>query len=282
MHGVQFNSTQLLEGYWGTGRFAQALMTARTLHHRRRATYLRELSGKSRTDLDRRIGELPQRLRDPQGPRISDAEGKRRTALVNAVLDSERGNPLIRLWLREQEALRKAGEYPSPGRYIMPTRLGNALRRFERAAGRDYGLDAIAVSSRLHLAAPESHQRYLSDAREQLDLNVRLCTVGLLATAATVAVLATDGLWLFAALIPWGFAYFTYRGSITSADEYGEIFSAVLDLDRFHVYESLRLTLPRDSVEERRNNEQMSKSLRIKKTNTRIGYLHPGSGNATS
>lgn len=274
LHGIQFNATQMLEGYWGTGRLGQALMLSRTLTHRDRALRLAKKVGESKKQLDRSIGLLPQRSSQPAAGRISEMPPQERQVRIDAVLDSEPGTPYLGLWLLNQEAVRESGVYPNPRRYIMPTRLGNSLRRFEREAGRGYGLNAIAVSARLHLVAPEPHQRYLSDAREQLDLNVRLCVVGLIASAVSVFVLATDGAWLFAALIPWLFSYLTYRGAVTSADEYGEVFRAVLDLNRFGLYESLRLVLPRDSKEEREGNLRMSGSLRVTAADG-VGYARP-------
>ena len=77
---------------------------------------------------------------------------------------------------------------------MMPTRLGNALRRHEDAVGRPYDLNAVGVMPHIALCAPPEHLAYLNDQRTLLDLSVRLCVVSLLAAAAGFVLLARDGL----------------------------------------------------------------------------------------
>ena len=53
---------------------------------------------------------------------------------------------------------------------MMPTRLGNMLRRYEILAGAPYELDAPTVLPSLALVAPPGHLDYLNDQRSALHL----------------------------------------------------------------------------------------------------------------
>jgi hypothetical protein len=257
MHGVQFNATQALEGYWGRSRLAVGLMRARIVRHRQiHRRLLLQLGGNDirlRSELD----QLPQDTTKPDGPRIGDGTPEEAGEERDSVMDTADGDAFVALAVARDEAQRLLQRYPEAARSIMPTRLGNAMRRFELRAGRAYGLEAIAISAHVTLTATPSHVAQLSDAREQLDLSVRLCWVGALATAISVAALATDGLWLVVALVPWAFAYLSYRGAVTAAEEFGAVFAAVVDLDRFAMYESLHVVSPPDIRREREANERL-------------------------
>ena len=98
----------------------------------------------------------------------------------------------------------------------------------------------------------------------------RLCTVGLIATCLTVAFLFTHGVWLFWALVPYAVSYLAYCGAVSAAQSYGNLVSSVIDLDRFTLYRALGLDLPRDSVEERVNNNQLMQMLAGKRANVRL------------
>ena len=63
------------------------------------------------------------------------------------------------------------------GRRMMPTRLGNVLRRYEDTAGRQYGLDIVRIAPHLNLVARPEHREYVDDCRKGLDLGVRLCVL---------------------------------------------------------------------------------------------------------
>lgn len=136
----------------------------------------------------------------------------------------------------------------------MPTRLGNVLRSYERLAGYQYGLDAVTVLRHVALVAPSGHVEYLDDQRQLLDLSVRMCLTSILATLISIAFLWHHGPWLAIALVPYVLAYLSYRGAIVVAHEYGAAMSTMIDLDRFALYDYLRLPRPKDTAEEQRTN----------------------------
>jgi hypothetical protein len=107
-----------------------------------------------------------------------------------------------------------------------------------------------------------------------MDTSVRLCIVSLLATALSVASLRTDGLWLLVALGPYVCAYIAYRASVSAASEYTTAVSTVIDLDRFALYESLRIGIPRDTNEERAVNQVLMALLGGDKS-ANVRYTRP-------
>jgi hypothetical protein len=254
LHPLQLITTRLLEGYWGTMPVAMAAMNVRIVHHRKRKRGLLE---KAANNQDIWTEECRRILQGQPGyrPEWEADQDKLKMRLEN-ILKSERGDPLMRRAVAAQEALRRVNTYPSDHR-ILPTQLGNALRSFEDSAGRQYGLNAIRISPHLHLIAPDWHRNYLMDAREAMDSTIRICTVGLVATALTVGVLYSQGVWLLWALVPYAVSYLAYRGAVSAAQAYGGVVETAIDLNRFRLYTELGLDLPRDTVEERENNQRL-------------------------
>jgi hypothetical protein len=131
----------------------------------------------------------------------------------------------------------------------------------------------LQVVPYLALVAPPEHVRYLDDQRVQLDLAVRMSFTSLIATLVAVIFLWTDGLWLIVSTVPYGLAYLFYRGAVVTAHEYGTAVAALVDLNRFILYERLHLPLPEDIDEELKLNEQLSAVLDFNKT-TGLLYMH--------
>ncbi|MFC0112283.1 hypothetical protein [Kibdelosporangium aridum] len=259
VHPLQFATVQLLEGYWGSSRLALGAMRLRVAHHRKRAQRLAD-----------RVDELDVLIEESfeSHPAYSeDLDEETYHQLVDEYLDSDSANHLL-AHLVARDALQASHERYPVGRRIMPTRLGNTLRRYEDVAGVQYGLEAITTAPHFSLVIPEPHLAYLRDSRQLLDTTVRLCFVSLLATLITFAALLTDGLWLLVTLVPYGLAYLAYRAAIAAADEYGTAVSTIIDLDRFVLYERLGLPRPRDTDEERRYNAQLMSLLRWETTAT--------------
>jgi hypothetical protein len=259
MHPLQFITTQLLEGYWGTSALARQAMKLRIIYHREQQRKLMQRAGNSRRKRDDLCKEIlraefekhPERKNDPQ----------RRAGRIKAVMNAKTGDSMMGLVAVEREALDKASSYPRDLTRILPTQLGNALRNFEDSTGRQYGLRLLPIAPHLHLIAPSRHLDYLVDAREDMDSAIRICTVGLVATALTVGFLMTNGLWLLWAVVPYSVSYLSYKGAVSAAQGYGAVVASVLDLDRFLLYKELGLNSPKDSNEERTNNEKLMQIL---------------------
>jgi hypothetical protein len=228
VHPIQFALVQFFEGYWGTSRLAQRVRVARILHHRKRFRVLR-------------YGPGPK----AQMKRSEPAEPKVRIERLSIA----------------DESLRLVRGYPDDSDDIMPTRLGNVMRRYERRAGSQYELDAVKVVRHIAFVAPAQRLDYLNDQRQQLDLAVRMSATSVIATLIAIAFLWHHGAWLLVALVPYSIAYLSYRGAVVLAHEYGATISAIIDLDRFALYDYLRIPCPKSTKAERRVNARLMELL---------------------
>ena len=144
---------------------------------------------------------------------------------------------------------------------VMPTRLGNMLRRAEIQAGSQYGMNALQSIPHLLMIAPEKHVSYVNDQRTLLDLAVRMTFLSAAATGTAVLFLWPYGLWVLVALFPYVITYLSYRGAVVAARHYGAAFSLLINLNRFRLYEELHLQLPATTEDERDLNEDLKRAL---------------------
>lgn len=245
IHPIQFALVQFLEGYWGTTRMAQIIRSQRILRYQRRCEVL-------------------------------SAE---RIRMRKALIQFSRANikdPAVRASVisRLDEAVRVRDAFPRNLNQIMPTRLGNVLRRAEAQAGSQYALDALQAVPHLLLVAPSTRVDYVNDQRSQLDLAVRMTFICALASATAVVFLWPYRLWSLIAVIPYALAYTSYRGSVVAANHYGSALDTLINLDRFALYEHLHLQLPADTAREREVNKKLMMLLDYDDEEI-IDYHHP-------
>jgi hypothetical protein len=261
LHPLQFTLIRLLEGYWGTSEIGRQFAVVRLRHHRRRYVDLVTAITSAGEEVERAT------LRS-QGPDTRDASVQTLLAAV---------------W--EAEARRERANYPDGLDKLLPTRLGNILRAQELRAGRAYGLDSIKAFPRVALIAPAAQLEYAQDQRLQLELAVRTTVLGLLAACVTVLFMWWHGTWVLLALVPYSLAYLSYRGAVVLAASYGSAVAHVLELNKLRLYELMGLARPTDTVEERRQNEDLMVAF-DHDPETSIQYTDPGStshvGEATS
>ncbi|MCP3788015.1 hypothetical protein NLX85_32115 [Micromonospora sp. A3M-1-15] len=263
LHPLQFALIQALEGYWGLSWLGRWLAVAGVMRHRRLA---QRLLARNMDD------DLAARPRPDQPPWARSWQANR--SQVSYVWSS-------------REASRLYNAYPHQAEDVMPTRLGNVLRRYEMLAGSMYGTDAITFVPRLLQVADQRDVDYVRNQRMQLELAIRSCVLGLVATAVTVIAMWTDGWHLLLALAPYLVAFLSYRGAVVLAHEYGTALAVVIELNRFSLYERLRLPVPRNLSGERRTAAQLTKLMRLdgfEVTNryreARLSFVHPPPPNA--
>jgi hypothetical protein len=235
LHPIQFALVQFFEGYWGTSRLAQRARVARMRQHSRRMTHLE------------------------WGPRANAEVRLSKEAAGKTTLEKKERIELLSV---RNEGRRLRRNYPDNEHDVMPTRLGNVLRRYERLAGYQYELDAVDVIRHVAFVAPPQHVEYLTDQRQLLDLSVRMCVTSVLATLVAIAFLWHHGPWLAIALAPYVIAYLSYRGAVVVAHEYGAALCTIIDLDRFALYDSLRMPRPGSTKAEQSTNKQLMELLR--------------------
>lgn len=238
---LQFRMIQWLEGYWGRSWIALRMAVAATARHRARYLSLVDSSVRYQEHIN----------------------GTTEDAQLDSASANDAPREDLRALIDGAEAARLATYYPEHIEDVMPTRLGNVLRRHERTAGAVYGLDAMAVVHRLMLVADEKHAAYVRAQRANLDLAVRTSITALLATIVTVVYMWSDGWWLLLALAPYSLAFAAYLGAVRAAYDYGLGFATLIDLNRFALYKALHLPIPRTYGAERKQNETLAKMLRM-------------------
>jgi hypothetical protein len=231
LHPMQFSLTQLFEGYWGVSEPMQKLRELRIRHYRARFDTLSQASE-----------ELESVLTPTEGGSLANRK-------------------YIPYVSRRDEIERLLQAYPRNPTQILPTRLGNVLRRYERMAGAAYELDAVAIVPPLLLIAEPGTVRHVNDQRIQLDLTIRMCMISLIASLISFIVLWRNGPWVLIALAPYALAYLFYRGAVIVAGEFGVAFSMLIELNRFALYERLRMPAPSNLSEEREQNTNLLKLL---------------------
>lgn len=241
LHPLQLALVQLLEGYWGTSNMAIKLRVIRTARY------------------DEMLGRLSE----------DDVTGE----------ESENGdssNPVIIHNIFDAEVDRRFSYYPRNQQLkLMPTRLGNVLRRYEEDIGSEYGLSILTYAGHLAAVAAPEQMRHVNDQRIALDFAVRCCIIGLLGSVVAVLFLWWHGIWLLVALAPYLFGYLAYRGSIVVAHEYGRALGVLVDLNRFELYQRLRLVLPKTTNEERRLTKILDLLTEKHRTDESLPYVHP-------
>jgi len=142
---------------------------------------------------------------------------------------------------RQEQAARRLSELPADDDRVLPTRLGNVLRRHEDLAGDRYGLDALEVIPLLYPVAPTAMIDLIEDARNEMDVMVTFVLTWLLATAFGLYLLHNHGPWLLLPLATYGLAWASYRAAVIAAGGYGRTLMRAIDLYRFDLIEQLRL-----------------------------------------
>lgn len=246
IHPIQFAIIQFFEGYWGTSQASQAIRCRRIIRYQRRCE-----------DLDQDIDSINDMFMDWKEAGFTTTLGKR------APYRS-----------RSDEAARARHKFPDNLDEVMPTRLGNVLRRAESRAGSQYKLNSLQAVPLLLLIAPANHVDYVNDQRSQLDLAVRMTFVSIMAAATAIIFLWPYGAWVLIALIPYALAYLSYRGSVVAAGHYGTALEALVNLNRFTLYQQLHLQLPASTDIEKTKNEKLTSLLNCAPLIS-VDYAHP-------
>ena len=254
-HPLLFATTQLLEGYWGPHPLAIRVAAARAGIHRKRLRALVDECDDREARIDAFTTHVLRKTWSAQ--QLKDASPAELRSAAQSVLASEDGLPAFAEYIAMQAAARATTGFPDEGHRVMPTRLGNALRRIEDRTGRQYELDLVTIAPHLAVMARGGRAKYISDSREEFDFTVRLCSFALIASVVTTVWLAPTGWWLLLACIPYAVAYAAYRGAIAAAQEWGTALGTAVDLERFALYAALGLQLPADSEEERLTNQRL-------------------------
>jgi hypothetical protein len=227
MHPFQRAATQVLEGYWGPSRIGRLMMFSRARIH---ADRRRRLS--TRAEKARRSVDYLNRLAEG----VSGRNQVRHLELLR--LQAE---------IDFQELETASRRYPDQER-VMPTRLGNTLRRYEDRLGSPfgYGTGGSAVIPHLLRIADSDHVAQVHDSRLDLDLAVRFSISWLLLAVVTFVLLWPYDFWLILPIIAYGLAWVSYRAACHAAEEYGSSLLVLFDLNHHLLAE--RIHAPQQGI----------------------------------
>jgi len=153
--------------------------------------------------------------------------------------------------LREQQnalALFINSELPDSEELVLPTRLGNVIRCFERYSSVAYGMDAIVFWPRLVAKIDSGFAATIDEAKTSLDFMINssfLCAIsGLLALVLGILGPApfSDGFvgrWGWRFVLFFGLAILFYTFAIGRAKAWGQQVKSAFDLYRFDLLKAL-------------------------------------------
>jgi hypothetical protein len=143
---------------------------------------------------------------------------------------------------------------PAKKNQFMPTRLGNLLRASEYRSKERYGLDAVVCWPRLWLLIPDSTRKELQESRAALNTAVRICLWSLL------FLIWTPFAW-WAPLFALPAVWLSYRMTLSTASVYVDLLEAAFDVHRYLLYQSLRVKLPKNPIEEAQDGKKLTQYL---------------------
>lgn len=162
----------------------------------------------------------------------------------------------VRIHQRLEALRRQVAEYPAEDR-LLPTRLGNTLRRAEDLAGDRYGIAAVSFFPYLYATMPTHFTAQIRDARNEMDTAARLSPAFLALSTVTLVAFADDRWWLTIPVVLYGLAWLSYLATVTAAASYGRQLARAIDLYRFTVLDALSLPRPVSRADERRIFQQL-------------------------
>lgn len=246
-HPLQFTLVQLMEGYWGKSRLARNLGEDLTLRQLARLGRARSLADRGE-DLEESLPTVANLSQHLNARALFEQPQTAREAVRSQLMRNAAGIAVSR--------------YPSEPIHVMPTALGNTLRRHELLAGAAVGLPVLSWATHIGLVADPTHSRYLNDQRTQMDLAARMCASSAIAALVTFTLLWNNDWWALITLAPYAVTWLSYQGAVVSADSYGAALRAWVDLNRFKLYDALGLE-PAKSIEaENARNQKLQGFLR--------------------
>lgn len=153
-------------------------------------------------------------------------------------------------------------QYPDRAELVLPTRLGNVIRSFERYPKRQYELLAVTVWPRLVGSIDKDYATGIDSEKALFDfmLNTSFLSAISAASILVAGLLEPAQLWvgqifvrwLFALLIFFSVALLAYQGAVNRAAAWGEVVKAAFDLYRRDLLKKLGYTQDPETLAEER------------------------------
>lgn len=190
---------------------------------------------------------------------------------------------------RSEIRLELPRSFPDRPDLVLPTRLGNIIRAFERYPSIQYGVEAITVWPRLVAVIPPGYSSALADARTTLTFLLNLSLLSALLAVATMAAGLADlppspfTRVLLPALCFSGASVWLYRQSFGAAHAWGAQVRGAFDLYRWELLKQMGYRQqPRTREEERKLWKQLTwqiifgdREIEGGKLRSRVDYADP-------
>jgi hypothetical protein len=232
---------RVLEGYRG---LPPGLRQRRTSHHIQRKHLLDQRLKLARLSLREALGS--QRV----GDAAALAELRSEPALRGVPEMSGNVTPVALSMLAERHR-----RYPVDDGQVLPTLLGNAIRRFEEYGYDRYRLDAVTMWNPLVGVAPDELRKRVDAGR--VGVNFFVCLIYgqlILAVSGVIALAAVPDHPVGPALaiaLPVVLIPLSYRLAVEATDEWAAAFRGLVDLGRKPLAEALGLAMPTTLEQER-------------------------------
>jgi len=234
-----FEAIRLLEGYWGPGPRIDKFAAKRCERHSNRRTALetmyREMLDKAWSDVESALADERPRFTRPMVRKLQ--ERVTGLAAVGALKGHQRDRVRQFDWeahvdgnvLRQVRILElRLADYPRDASRVMPTRLGNVLRRYEVETGED---DIERLVERVYRFLPFSMQLAHDEQRARLDV---YCSMVFVLWFCALAAAARFGWWAWPytltivamALVS---SCVAYRAAVSSARYYGALLIGIAE-----------------------------------------------------
>jgi hypothetical protein len=138
-------------------------------------------------------------------------------------------------------------DYPTDPHHVMPTALGNVLRRAETTAGERYGLRTVVTYPRLYPYLSPRLDAEIGGQLNVIDTSSTFVVIffGLSALSSPL-LLRLDG-WSLIPIVAALASALSYRSARLAARLYGTLINAAFDLHRFDMLHALHIALPPNS-----------------------------------
>jgi len=229
----QVSVVQFLEGYW-TGALLRGLPAALAIERHRR------------------IWSVNDARRRASAAKAQSSEFEEVAAFAARAAAADR---------IKRRGIRVVARYPGQSAWILPTLLGNHLRRAETTAGERYGLKTVITYPRLRPHLSDPVDRAIAARLAVIDnSSMYFFIFGFEATVTGPLLARLDG-WSLISPMFCALAGLCYRGARVAARAYGLALATAYDLHRFDMLKALHLRLPGNLEEERDANEELSRFL---------------------
>jgi hypothetical protein len=155
--------------------------------------------------------------------------------------------------------------YPGDANDLLPTRLGNAIRAFERYSNVRWGLDGVTIWPRIDALLGEDERGIHVDAK--IDLYVFLngalggFVVGVCLVVDKSVNVPQPALHWPLYVLPFAVGYVLYRAALPPAANWGDAVRASIDVHRLELYEKLGVRAPLSFSDEKKMAVRVNQAL---------------------